>query len=223
LETDHQKEAKSLEQSKSTFYVYYGKHFTVLPDQKTLIGVDKLDKKTLIMEDLTSDQPPVIIGKHSSFVYTLIFIEETNMLLVGDHGSNVIQYKLDPECNTWSIVKNYGNLGIFQVVSNTKIGQFVIFGGYGKSSLRVIDSNEMEMVGYPYETAIQNVLSLSICEVSPSQVYLSVSGSSSDYSKNCSNILDITKFLKEKNLLEQVVSKKSSDQDVIEKILEENQ
>jgi hypothetical protein len=71
----------------------------------------------------------------------------------------------------------------------------VIFGGYRKSLLRVIDSEKMMVIGDAYGTAIGGIVSLSICE-RPDQVVLSVNGQNPSYSFGKSDILDITGLVK---------------------------
>jgi hypothetical protein len=207
METDDQQEVKYFDQSNDQFMVLSQNSFIVLSDEKTFIAFKadlKNEKANLIMEDITGKAKPVRIGNNNKFVTTFTLIEESNMLLVVEcdfNGQNpkLIQYKLNPKASTWSIIKDYGDLGIEQVFSYARIGKLVIFGGQNYC-LRVVDFEEMRLVGDPYETAIKQVFSLSICEVSETRVLLSVNGNTFDYSEKKSDILNITELLNQNNI-----------------------
>jgi hypothetical protein len=197
FEAGNDTQVKYKDKSKSIFYVWLEDNFLILPDQKTVIGVDQA-QTGLIMEDITNqamDYAPLKFGKHKGNILTLTFVEELNMLLAGDSGNELIQYEY--RNNSWNVLKNYGDLGIGPVFSSVRIGGLVILGGWGTYLLRVIDLNKMQIQGDPFKTAIKEIHSLSLCRVSNSKVLLSVSGYSPSYSPNQSDILDITGLLKE--------------------------
>jgi predicted transcriptional regulator len=199
LEAGNGNQVKCKDKSKGEFYVYLENHFLILPDQKTVIGVDK-DRISMIMEDITNSESgysPVRFGKHEDTIYTLIFVEELSMLLVGDNAGKLTQYHYDSGNNSWSVVKEYGDLGIGQVISGIRIGHLVIFGGYESYSLRVVDSMKMEIQGDPFKTAIEVIYSISLGKVSESQVILYLSGWGGKYSETASDVLDITELMKE--------------------------
>jgi hypothetical protein len=193
MQADDGEVVKPLNRSKGEYWVGYESTLRVLADGKTLIGVGS-DRTTLITEDITDDQKPVKIGKHKNGILSLIFIEESKMLLVGDMSKKVFQYRLNRN-KTWTFIKDYGNIGIGLVYSCTRIMNLVIFGGFETSSLRVIDSEKMVVIGDAYRTAIERIFSLSICK-RPDQLVLSVNGLDPSYSNEVSDVLDITDFVK---------------------------
>jgi hypothetical protein len=112
----------------------------------------------------------------------------------------VIQYKFDPNKKTFTLLKDYGDLGISYVRSSTRVNNLIIFGGYSYS-FRVIDYEKMTIVGEKYDTAIDVITSLSICNVSPTQTLLSITGySSTNYTNTQTDLLDITELLKEHSI-----------------------
>ena len=151
------------------------------------------------MEDLTNkDYVPVQFGKHKKGIESVLFVEELNMLLAGDQDGRVIQYHY--KNNSWDLVKDYGNLRINGVLCCVRIGHLVIFGGYDSHSLRVVDVKKMEILGDPYKTAIFQINSLLLCDVSDEKMLLSVCGYGSSYSPDTSDILDITDLIKQYKL-----------------------
>ena len=79
-------------QTKNEFSVDYESNFLVLPDGKTIVGCDGSDKKKLVVEDITL-QNPREIAIHSGFIETLLFDNATQSLLVGDQSGHVKQYE----------------------------------------------------------------------------------------------------------------------------------
>jgi hypothetical protein len=210
MEADVGETVDSLNRSKGKYRVEYESNLAILADGKTFIGV-RNDQTTLFMEDIVTGKTFGKIGKHWSDISCLIFIEESNMLLVGD-SYRMIQYRLNQN-KIWSKIKDYGEIGIGGVISCTRIMNLVIFGGTD-SSLRVIDYEKRRVIGDVYKTAIRCISSLSICE-RPNQVVLSVNGVFPFYSDTRSDILDITELVKEygmKKFTKKILSSKSKDE-----------
>jgi hypothetical protein len=184
--------------SKSEFNAWCESSLLILPNQKTVIGIDSTGKK-LIMEDITDDCSPVQFGRRKEDINTLIFMEESNMLLAGGDDEKIIQYHLDSEKKVWNQVKEY-ELGIGQIKSSVRIGHLVICGARGTYKIRVLDSQNMKILGKAFKTAIQDIFSLSIGEISDSKILLSISGCWSNYSSNKSDIVDITDLVKANNV-----------------------
>ena len=76
----------------NNFQAAYLNHFLVLPDAKTVVGVDGSDREKLVMEDI-SEGKSTLIGKNSDQISSLLFHSLTQSLLVGDVDGYIKQYK----------------------------------------------------------------------------------------------------------------------------------
>ena len=155
----------------------------MLPDGQTVIGRDGSDRKRLVMEDIVLQEVSEI-GKHGGYICTVLYHDETRSLLVGDHTGHVIQYQKSEKTNSFTKVKDHGNVGIGPVISSCQYKDYAVFGGYNTSSVAVINIPEQKLVQGTIKTAFKNVDSLQICEVSGSKVLLSVGGRVVSYSDN---------------------------------------
>ena len=178
-------------ESKQKFSAGFENNFLVLPDGKTIVGRDASDLKRLMIEDIQTNQISSI-EMHGGSIHTLLYNKKTTSLLVGDYTGHVIQYQKSKETNTFTKVKDYGDLGIGYVQSSCLFGNLGIFGGYDKSLIAVIHIPEQKLVERKIITAFKNVDSLQVCEVSESKVLLSVGGRDPLYSGNKTDIFEIT-------------------------------
>ena len=90
-------------QSRNKYYACYENCLVIMPDQKTLLGVDNENLTDLIQEDISDMKSPIItVNKHSNIIYTISFDAMTNTLMVGDYSSSCIQYKR--RTDDWEIV-----------------------------------------------------------------------------------------------------------------------
>ena len=172
----------------NNFQAAYLNHFLVLPDAKTIVGVDGSDREKLVMEDI-SEGKSTLIGKNSDEISSLLFHSPTQSLLVGDIDGYIKQYK---KLNgSFTLVKDYGDVDVGSIWSSAQVGQFAIFGG-SNGSLVVIDiKNKMFIKGF-LETAYESINSLQVCFTNYHRIFLSVSGIKPDFSSGKSNIFDIT-------------------------------
>ena len=184
----NQSTIKILHQTQNEFSVEFENHFLVLPDGKTIVGADGSDSEKLIVEDITEGNPKQI-GTHGDFIQTVLFDSVTQSLLVGDFDGHVKQYKKVDQ--SFTMVKDYGNVGVGDVVSSTQVGQFAIFGGY-KRFLVAIDISEQRVFPGHLKSPFKYTYSLQVCESEGSSVYLSMGGSSPEYSSDTSDCLDMT-------------------------------
>ena len=90
-------------------------NFTILPDQKTLIGFSK-SNDTLQTENITRNHRPVIIDGKKGIAYCMIFNINTESLLVGYSSGHLIQYK-QAAFGTWKIEREYGDIGVGSIFS----------------------------------------------------------------------------------------------------------
>ena len=190
MQTNSEETVEIEHKSKQKFKAGFENNFLVLPDVKTVIGPDGSDWKRLMMEDITTHQISHI-GTQKGIIWNLLFHEKTKSLLVGDNNGHVIQYQKCENSNSFTKVKDYGDVGIGPVLSSAQIGDFVIFGGGNKYSLSVIRIPEQELIEGKIKTAFKNVDSLEICEVSDSKVLLSVCGRDPSFSQNLTDVFEI--------------------------------
>ena len=184
----------------------------IMPDQKTLLGVDGKTKKSLIQEDITCNKSPIItLCKHDSIINTLSFNQSTDTLMVGDDSSTCVQYKR--RGGDWKIVRKFRNLGIGWVMSSKIInGNLCILGGWN-SHIRVIDMGKAEVLGDPFHTGVQGIYSMQVSRVMMNQeekYLLYLTGENLDWSKDRSNVYDVTHITnKYARRVEEVYKKKA--------------
>ena len=188
-----------LHKSKGSYYNWLENNFLVLPDEKTLVGV-KSDCYTLQTEDITDNAGPVQIDNQGSSIYSLLFSETTNSLLVGYDNGVAIQYERN-SVGTWKVLENYGNLGIGTIRSCDHLGDLAIMGGSGSFKLRVINLKKRQLIGDTLETAIEYIRSLQFCKVSKAKTILVVSGRYPNYSTT-SDVFDVSELFKTCNTCE---------------------
>lgn len=166
----------------------YENDFVVLPDGKTIVGSDGTDPKKLMMEDITKKNPRQIMT-HNKEIGTLLFDSLTQSLLVGDGNGHVTQYK--KENGSFTMVKEYGNVGVGGVMSHAQVRGFAIFAGDNRS-LIAIDIKNQKLVKRYVETAYEFILSLQVCLTNNHRIFLTVSGWKPDFSSGKSDIFDVT-------------------------------
>ena len=190
-----------LYETNNTFLVFYENDFLVLPDAKTVVGADESDNKQLIMEDITQGDTTQI-GTHSGFIQTLVFDKLTETLLVGDESGRVKQYKkikkstffgFLKESDSFTLVKDYKDIGVGQVLSSAQIGGLAIFGG-ANHSIIAIDISKQRLCTGVIKSPFEDTYSLVVCHSADSNVYLSIGGSDPKYSSNVSDYLDVTRL-----------------------------
>lgn len=201
--------------SSRSYYVFYENSFVVLPDQKTIIGVEFAGhRNTVIMEDITHRRAHSVtsIGTHGHYIYTMAYVPESRTLLVGDHVGNVYQLSKRPKACGWKLDKSYNNLGIGLVYSSVRLGHLVIFGGYN-FGIRVIDVAKRRLFSSTFKTALCFVYSMRFYVRSRCQVVLLISGQTAVYSDSQTDVLDATRLFRHFGV--------SLDQDCFESVSEE--
>ena len=179
---------KIRDQTRNQFFVRFENGFLVLPDAKTVVGADGSDREKLIVEDITQGNLRQI-GRHGVLIYTVLFDNHTQSLLVGDYNGHVKQYKKVNQ--SFTMVKDYGNVGVGVVCSSTQVGRLGIFGGNNRS-LIAIDIAEQRVCPGFLKSPFWWTYSLQVCEGAGSKVYLSQGGDDPDYSSDASDFLDVT-------------------------------
>jgi hypothetical protein len=161
-----------------------------LPDQKTLIAIEKDNKRILSTEDVTTFFPSrKKINKHLSEIATILYDETTESLFVGEKLRRVIQYKKNKD--EWEIKKKYEEVDFFKTKPITNVGNLIFF-EQNNSQIIAIDAVKMEIVLKPFDTPIEFIKTLQVCQ-KDKKFYISIIGHGFDYynTKN-SNICDIT-------------------------------
>ena len=114
-------------QTKNQFFALFENNFLVLPDGKTIVGPDKNNQKTIITEDIITNKA-TIFGKHEGRIRTLLYDQVTQSLFAGDYCGRIKQYKRSSSTHAFSLVKDYGDVGIYSVYSSAQVGRFALFG-----------------------------------------------------------------------------------------------
>ena len=140
-------------QSSSKFRSYTESNFIILPDQKTIIGIDS-SRKRIIQENIINKKF-TCINEHKNYICTIWFNNFTGTLIAGDWTSSVIQYKRVSK--KWRIIKKYTNLGIGPVLSSLIIKNILILGG-SINNIRVIDLEKRTIVGKIFKVAVSFIL-----------------------------------------------------------------
>ena len=192
MNTANHSTIKFRHETQNEFKVDYENSFLVLPDGKTIVGVDGSDLKKLMIEDITRGNPSQI-GTHDDWIQIVLFNSLTQSLLVWDFDGHVKQYKKVK--GSFTMVKDYGNVGVGEVLSSTIVGRFAIFGG-NNHSLFVIDIYEQEVCKERLKSPFECTTSLQVCESMDSNVYLSFGGKRPEYSSDRSDWLDVTLLYK---------------------------
>ena len=177
----------TLRETKQEFGADLENSFIVL-DGKTVVGKDTSQKK-LVLEDITRNKPS-LIAEHGDYITTLLYDPETQTLLVGDDTGHVIQYKRE-ESGSFTFLKDFGDVGVGDVMASTKMGGFGVFGGLDTSKMVAIDLKESEICKGTITTAFKKILSLQVCRVSESETLLSVGGHTPSYSGSLTDVFRV--------------------------------
>ena len=183
--------------SSSQFGVEFENLFVVLDDAKHVIGVDPTDAGKLILENLENGKADRFGWSQSScykYITTVVFDGKTGSLYCGNNQHQIHKYKVDTARKSCKKVKDFGDLGMGLIISSHRFIHFIFFGGnWGK--IRVLDLSTGEFLPGHLETSIWNIQSLQVCVKSNNQIYLAVSGNEPVYSKNKTDLFDVTGLL----------------------------
>lgn len=178
--------------SKSFFHSRYENSFHVSPDGETLVGILHSSLcNSLVMERITDKTlDPLVFGNHSKRVYTLFPNKKFDLLLAGDYEGRVVQYRMNYQKLKYSVQHCYQDVGVDIVFSSVILGSLAVVGG-SSSRIRLIDIDKKEYLSMPFETAINHIFTLKLCQVSD-LVYLAIGGDHADYSESKSDLLDLS-------------------------------
>ena len=184
--------------------------FCVLSDQVTVIGVSAKDSETIIKENIVDhSMPKVTFTANFDEVNTLAVDEVNNTLFAGSDNygdGQVVQYDL----STGQALKNYGCVGVKVVLSSSRVGNLWMFGGFLSCKFTVIDSITRQVVNEPVKTTIKSIHSMTVFKTKEKnkfpKVLLLTFGTSPNYSKNNTDVFDITALLDMYSNLSKIVS-----------------
>ena len=183
-----------LYQTKNQFYAFYEKSFLVLPDSRTIVGLDAETGSTLVTEDIITNKSTTF-GIHENFIYTLLYDKMTKSLFADDGRGYVIQYKKRSKNHPFCLVKNYGYLGIGSILSCAQVGGFAFFGGENYSIV-AINIRERGLCEGFLKSPFWDSFSLQVCHGLDQKVYLSILGNDRSYSSDVFDFLDVTEVYK---------------------------
>ena len=180
-------------ESKCHFGFLYENSFVLSDDGRHVIGPDASDRRRILMEDLSTGAS-FRFGENQRNIFTLFFDQDSRTLLAGDWKGHLVEYDLDLQKGQGRTTKKHGDLGIGWIYSSFGSMGLVFFGG-SENNVRVYDLARKKMLPGSIETAIRYILSLQVCVVDKSRVYLAVVGSNTNYSSTKSDLYDVTGLL----------------------------
>jgi hypothetical protein len=184
--------------SETTFWCEYDDHFTVLSNERSIVGVEyKYGGKNnvILKEDILNDNPHygpqvfAILNLHN--VYTILADEKTGALLAGDSIGNLVQYDLEDGHE----LKYYIFLGIGSITSVKLLGKVAVFGG--QYNCTFIDLERRECITQKsLKTAVEGIYSVELItfvnRFNENKVYLTACGGKPDYTQKKTDIFDVT-------------------------------
>jgi hypothetical protein len=184
--------------SQKNYRAFCENHFCILPDGKTIIGAKAENGQNLICEDITKNDGNAFsqISMHRGNIAAIFYNALSKSLFVADCKGVVIEYQENENNLSWTQTKNYGNLGIKDIISVDQIGDIMIFGGYGSYLIKAINTTNKKLLDGTVKTAICNIRSLKVCELPDNKIYLSVCGVNANYSGNQTDIYDASDLAK---------------------------
>ena len=211
---------KFTNQTKNQFCAENENSFLVLHNGRTIVGVELNTKKTLVNEDITTSKA-VSFGKHEGRIQTLLYDEGSGSLFTGDCSGRIKQYKRGSSTHAFSLVKDYGNLGIEIVFSSAQVGGLALFGG-SNHSLVAINIHERTLCEGQIKSPFYHTFSLQVCQGVGQKKYLSLGGTKSNYSSSVSDFLDVTEMYNHKKESSKLLKKQMQPTKKEEKVIKSN-
>lgn len=180
-------------ESQGRFGVGFENNFVLSEDGHLLVAPDAMDARRLLVEDLRRASG-FGFGENGDAVLTLFLDPPSRTLLAGDFEGRLVEYRLDLRRGRARTAQRHGDLGIGRVSSACGSRGLVFLGGQS-SRVRVFDLGWKRMLAGRLETAVQDILSLRVCEVRRSGVCLAVLGGRVRYSRVRSDLFDLGGFL----------------------------
>jgi WD40 repeat protein len=177
--------------------------FIILPDGETIIGVNGINDKELLTENITEDKEPDVLKTHKKEISS-ISSDGVSRILVGDHNSCLTVFKFDIQTRSITIKYVYTNLGIKKIRFIVQLGHLAVVGGdpppeskYQKQCLQIIDLQNRISAKHIQQTAEKAfIASLELWRKSKSELVLHVCGTYPDFSTEDSLLFDMSHAMK---------------------------
>ena len=144
------------------------------------------------MEDILNKKTTTF-GKHEDIIQTLLYDKLTESLFAGDCSGHVKQYKRLSGNHPFTLVKDYGNVGIGEVYSSAQVGAFAFFGGQNHSVI-AINIQDKRLCENKIKSPFCKTSFLQVCHGLDQKVYLSLGGMTPEYSSTVSDFLEVTEI-----------------------------
>ena len=175
----------------STFYVF--------ADEKTILGVNRIQKNILFKENIVDKSIPIVTyNQNTSQVWTIAVDEINNFLFSGEfnnYNGKVLQFDLE----TGRVLREYASLGIGSACSTLIYQNLCFVGGFNSNKLAVLDSISRQVAHQTIEIAIGKPSSLTICEIFPDskdyKILLVATGNGSYYMDERTDVFDVTDLI----------------------------
>ena len=174
-----------------------------MPNSKTVIGINE---KTLTIENIVTKKASTF-GKLKGIFKTLLYDEVTQTLFAGDERGRIKQYRRGNCFCPFTLLKDYGRVGIGVVYSSAQVNGFAFFAGSNRS-LVAINIHERQLCEGKIRNPFTNTISLQVCQGLDSKVYLSLGGSFPLYYSTISDFLDVSEICK----IQQTGTKKNAQE-----------
>ena len=190
-------------ESKCLFGSSYENSFILSDNSHYVIAPDASDLRRILVEDLSTGAS-FGFGENQGNIKTLFFDQDSRTLLAGHQSDHLVEYGLDLQKTEGYTIKHV-DVGIGLILSYSSSMGLVFFGG-SRNNARVYDLARKKMLPGDIESAIQPILSLQVCVVGKSRVYLAVVGEGTIYSSTKSDLYDLGGLLGEVSILGEVVN-----------------
>ena len=188
------------------YYLSGDSSFCVLSNQRTILGVSKTDKKTIIRHSISDfSGMTVTYTANTAGVFTLSINEPQNMLLAGGISCNLVGEVVLYGLSTGQVIKTFGKVNYAPVQSSFKVDNLWFIGFFGSFKFAVIDSVSRQVLGKSVKFGILNIFSMAVCKKlekhNDSQVLLFTVGDYFRFSENDTDVFDITALVNRHSIL----------------------
>ena len=152
-----------------------------------MIGINGM---TLTLENIVTNKASTF-GNHEGIVKTLLYDEVTGSLFAGDYSGHIKQYKRGHGHSNFTLLKDYGDVGIDYIISSAQVGRLAFFGGRNHSIV-AINISERRVYKDTISSPFFCTFCFQVCHGLNDKVYLSVGGCVPEFSPSVSDLLDVT-------------------------------
>jgi hypothetical protein len=179
LEAEPGASLESIHQSQTAFCVTNIKSFQIMPDGKSVMGVEDTQEElpgTIAIENLSDNTKPVSKFKTGKkIIFSIIPNEFFTSVIVGDSDHQCEQYDFDASSGKWESVKDYGYMNINFTSNSASFKNLVIFALNGRE-ITIINTKAKQKHFNYYKIDLESILSMQLCRVSETKTLLSMVG-----------------------------------------------